>query len=67
MYDRAARLIRRLASGVDWKAHYRHQTAMRYMDNNPKLTTERADAMADEDIRRLLAFAAAQDQGEGNG
>jgi len=53
-------------SGVDWQAQYRLQTAMRYMDNDPKLTTQRAYAMADEDIRRMLA-PAAQDQGEGNG
>lgn len=44
--------------GVDWCDLYRFQTAMRYMDNNPKLTTEAADAMAREDIRRHEVLAA---------
>ena len=39
--------------GVDWRAMYRFQTAMRYMDNNPQLTKERAYTMADEDCAAL--------------
>ena len=39
--------------GVDWKAMYRFQTAMRYMDNNAKLKLAQANAMADADIRGL--------------
>lgn len=32
---------------------YRHQTAMRYMDNNAQLTKERAYRMADNDVASL--------------
>ena len=39
--------------GVDWRAMYRFQTAMRYMDNNPQITKERAYTMADEDCAAL--------------
>lgn len=41
--------------GVDWRAMYRFQSAMRYMDNNPKLTTQQADKMADDDMAAIEA------------
>ena len=46
--------------GVDWRAMYRFQSAMRYMDNNPKLTTQQADKMADDDVAGLEAALAQQ-------
>lgn len=42
---------------VDWRALYRFQTAMRYMDADAKLTREKAYAMADQDVAGLLAAA----------
>ena len=41
------------SEGVDWRAMYRLQTAMRYMDNNASLTKEAAYRMADEDAAEL--------------
>lgn len=40
---------------VDWRDMYRFQTAMRYMDNNPELSRERAYKMADADCAALAA------------
>lgn len=45
-------------AGVDWRALYRIQTAMRYMDNIDGLTRDKAFAMADDDVAGLEAFAA---------
>ena len=39
--------------GVAWRDQYRIQTAMRYMDNAPRLTLDEAYRMADHDIRGL--------------
>lgn len=48
---------------VDWRAMYRFQTAMRYMDNNPQLTKERAYTMADDDCAALAAQPGGSDNG----
>ena len=45
---------------VDWRAMYRFQTAMRYMDNNPNLSKQKADRMADDDVAGLVEKAAKQ-------
>lgn len=44
----------------EWRNNYRFQTAMRYMDNNPKLTQPKAYEMADEDVRRFEAVLTAE-------
>lgn len=44
--------------GVAWRDQYRIQTAMRYMDNAPRLTLDEAYRMADHDIRGLERAAA---------
>jgi hypothetical protein len=41
------------AGAVDWRAEYRIQTAMRYMDNNPAIDAETAYRWADREIRDL--------------
>ena len=46
--------------GVDWRAMYRFQSAIRYMDDNPKLTTQQADKMADDDMAVFEAALAQQ-------
>ena len=45
---------------VDWRAMYRFQTAMRYMDNNPNLSKQKADRMADDNVAGLESANATQ-------
>ena len=51
---------------VDWRALYRFQTAMRYMDADAKLTREKAYAMADKDVAAMLAAALAERNNTGD-
>ena len=51
-------------AGVDWRAMYRFQTAMRYMDNNPNLSKQKADRMADDNVAGLESANAQQPQGD---
>ncbi|MBP7656714.1 MAG: hypothetical protein KA742_09250, partial [Pseudoxanthomonas sp.] len=51
---------------VDWRAMYRFQTAMRYMDNNPNLSKQKADRMADDDVAGLESANATQPGGSDN-
>lgn len=46
---------------VDWRAMYRFQAAMRFMEINPELTKERAYAMADQDVASLERAAQAME------
>lgn len=53
-----ARRSAQVPDGVVWRDQYRIQTAMRYMDNAPRLTLDEAYRMADHDIRGLERAAA---------
>jgi len=51
--EMAQRPVPPAAPAVDWRAMYEHQTAMRYMDNNPATTLGRAKYLAAQESAAL--------------